>query len=155
MDRPERSSTSRRMEPLAEATQSARRGAGGGCLRARRGAASAGFVIANISRNAVETRGDEWLTRHSRRRRFVNSYNPSHVHTVCLFYNTIIINHPSSVVRLRHLMSCVSRSDVGAENVPLSYLDMLATVVDLAPAGGMNRPARFASARALSRRSAS
>ena len=51
-------------------------------------------------------------------------------------------------------MSCVSRSDVGAENVPLSYLDMLATVVDLAPAGGMNRPARFESARALSRRSA-
>ena len=37
-------------------------------------------------------------------------------------------------------MSCVSRSDVGAENVPLSYLEMLETAVDFAPAGGMKRP---------------
>lgn len=55
----------------------------------------------------------------------------------------------------RHLMSCVSRSDVGAEKVPLSYLDMLLTVVVLAPAGGMNLPARLASARFFIRRSAS
>ena len=143
------------------------RGAGGGCLRARRGAASAGFVIANISRNAVETRGDEWLTRHasdvSSIHLTLHSLHDGNTDSlrlgrsgVPIFHNTVITS--SSVLRrppIRHLMSCVSRSDVGAENVPLSYLEMLVTVVDLAPAGGMNRPARFASARALSRRSAS